>query len=286
MKYLDQYLRDIYTLLKSNLIKNKFYMFLFYNYLCFKNVFWKIFWINFKCQRFGKLKFHFWSFSSFFATFTEIFIYNIYYFKSSKETPFIIDCWANVWLSMMYFKYLYPNAIVDCYEPDIKTIHILKKNIEKNNFKNVKIINKAISDTSWSLQFYSMSDTEWWTWNTLEKNQVNFKNIDSYNIETIKLSDNKYDLIDFLKMDIEWTEWKVFNDFQKTNFLLKVQKISLEYHYDYFSKENSLAQIISLLENNKFNIIVNVNTLVDFYITEIEYNKLNKKYVLMLNCFR
>ena len=183
-------------------------------------------------------------------------------------------------------KYLYPKAIIECYEPDKETFAILEKNVKNNKLSDVKCLNEAVSGEPGELDFYSFWDMEWWPGNTLEKNQVTFENIHSYKVKVIALSQKKYGIIDFLKIDIEGSEWKVFHDLEKSGMIKNIERFSLEYHYDFFSKENSLAKIISILEKNNFNIIINVNTLVDFYITENYYNKFNKKYVLVLDCFQ
>ena len=47
---------------------------------------------------------------SFYDTYKEIFEENIYQFYSSSESPVIIDCGANMGLSVLYFAEKYPKA--------------------------------------------------------------------------------------------------------------------------------------------------------------------------------
>lgn len=286
MHYIDQYIRDMYTVLTNKLIKEKLYMFFFYNYLCFKNVLGKLFGIKFTSQQFKKRTIHFDSFGAFFAIFTELFVYNIYYFETTKNEPFIIDCGANIWLAVFYFKYLFPQAHIECYEPDRETFALLQKNVATNWFDKVVLWNEAVSWETGELEFYSFADMEWWPWNTLEKSQVNFAHVNAYTVPVIQLSKKNYTVIDFLKVDIEWSEGKVFQDLQESKLIEQVDKISLEYHYDEELTNNSFSAILSVLENNKFHSIINTNILVWYYITKNKFSKWNNKYVLMIDSFR
>jgi hypothetical protein len=62
--------------------------------------------------------------------FKEIFIYNSYEFLSTKKNPFILDCGSNIGMSILYFKYFYPNCKIYAFEPDPETFELLKFNIK------------------------------------------------------------------------------------------------------------------------------------------------------------
>ena len=47
----------------------------------------------------------------------EIFIENIYK-QTLREKPYIIDCGANIGMSVIYMKQLYPQAEIIAFEPD------------------------------------------------------------------------------------------------------------------------------------------------------------------------
>lgn len=286
MNYVDQYVRDIYTLIHSDIIRDKVYMFFFYNYLCVKNVIGKIFGIKYTSQQFKQFTIHFGSFNAFFAIFTELFIYNIYYFETAKKNPYIVDCWGNIGMAVLYFKYLYPESIIDTYEPDRETFGILSDNVKRNNLTNVRCIDEAISGESGEMEFYSFGDMAWGPGNTLERSQVNFKNINSYKVKVSTLSSKNYEYIDFLKIDIEGAEGKLFQDLDETDFIKKVGRISLEYHYDEGISHNVLSSIISILERNNMHIIINANNLVGFYISHKAFVKRNNKYVLMIDAIK
>lgn len=286
MYYIDQYVRDIYTLLHSRRLKGKLFMFFFYHILCIKNILAKIFRLKFTSQKFKQFTFHFDNFNAFFAIFTEIFIYNIYYFETAKKTPRIIDCGANIGMATLYFKYLYPDAIIDSYEPDRGTFKILQKNIEANNLKNVILKNEAVSGEVWELEFYSLGDMEGGPGNSLEKSQATFTNTNTYKVPVTTLSSRGDDHIDFLKIDIEGSEGKVFEDMKKMELLKKIEHISLEYHYDPAIEKNRLSDIMRILEGANMETIINGNALVTTFVDEHEFRRWNNRYVLMIDAYQ
>ena len=285
MHYLDQYLRDIYTLLKSKRLRDKGSMFFFYHLLCLKNIAGKIFKTKYTSQKYKHLTFNFDNFNAFFAIFTEIFIYNIYYFETDKQSPRIVDCGSNIGMAMLYFKYLYPDAVIDCYEPDRGTFKILEKNIADNHLENVRAVNMAVSGETGELTFYSFGGMEGGPGNSLEKSQATFDNVNSYQVPVTTLSSENYDHLDFLKIDIEGSEGKVFQDMEKTGLIKRVDHLSLEYHYDEALEHNNLSDIMRILEDNNKRVVINGNTLVTIYVDEDVLQAWDNRYVLMIDAY-
>ncbi len=283
--YLDQYVRDIYSLLHNRRLSGKFGMFFFYHLLCVKILVGKVFGVKFTSQKFKHFTFHFDNFSAFFAIFTELFIYNIYYFKTEKKNPRIVDCGGNIGMAVMYFKYLYPDAVIDCYEPDRWTFKILEKNVAANNLKDVRLVNEAVSWEVGELEFYSMWDMEWGPGNSLEKSQAKFANLNTYKVPVTTLTAQQYPHIDFLKIDIEGSEGKVFQDIEKNKLLDTIDRISLEYHYDPEIGQNKLSEILRIFEWANMETIINANTLVTTYVDEYEFKRWNNRYVLMIDAY-
>jgi predicted O-methyltransferase YrrM len=56
----------------------------------------------------------------------------IYRFNSLITKPLILDCGANVGVSVLYFKRLYPDAEIIAFEPDEDVFAILKQNYEES----------------------------------------------------------------------------------------------------------------------------------------------------------
>src|SRR5688500_1422830 len=68
---------------------------------------------------------------SFAAMYDEIFRNEIYRFVSDSANPFVIDCGANIGISILYFKQVYPACRILAFEPDPAIFTYLSKNISR-----------------------------------------------------------------------------------------------------------------------------------------------------------
>jgi FkbM family methyltransferase len=67
----------------------------------------------------------------------------MYDFKADNKQPVIYDCGANIGVSALYYKILYPGSIIKAFEADSNIAGILKSNLTVNNIQGVDVINKA-----------------------------------------------------------------------------------------------------------------------------------------------
>ena len=187
---------------------------------------------------------------SFVWQYYEIFFRQFYYFKSLKNEPVIIDCGSNIGLSLLYYKKLYPNSKVIGYEPDPKIYKILKSNIENNEIKNVVLNNKAVWVKNEDLFFASDGS---------DGGSISINSTNSEKVEGIdfKLELEKFDSIDFLKIDIEGAEVDLLNHCQ--NSLNHVLNVFIEYH-SFEGEFQKLHQILEILSLNKFKYFIDSPT--------------------------
>ncbi len=194
-----------------------------------------------KVNLFGK-PFYFTDALGFLHSLDEIFVDEIYKFTSDKENPYIIDCGANMGLSILYFKKLYPKSKIICFEPDEKTFKILKKNTLEFS-DSVELFKEAVWTEDSDLTFYSEGSLAGST-------IVDFSNKNEK--ITVKAIDFKKYLnkkIDFLKIDIEGAENEVIFDIK--GHLDNVNKLFLEYH-GIIGETQNLGNILNLLTVNGF----------------------------------
>ncbi|MDB5198339.1 MAG: methyltransferase FkbM family [Chitinophagaceae bacterium] len=182
--------------------------------------------------------FHFHHAKSFYNTYEEIFINNIYKFNPSSNTPYIVDCGANMGLSVLFFAKNYPGATIIAFEPEPPIFEILTKNIETYKLKNVTAIKKAVWNSETTLEFYTDNGMGGSVENVLTKQTPQL-------VETIRLKSILKDNIDFLKLDIEGAEYIVLNDCKEE--LKNVKNIFVEYH-SYSKKEQHLEDILGILK--------------------------------------
>ncbi len=182
---------------------------------------------------------------SFLAQYDEIFVNHSYQFKTKSQNPIIIDCGSNIGLSVLYYKKAYPNAIVHSFEPDQKVFMTLFNNINKNNLQKVYLNNCAVWVKNGTIDFFHENSDG----GHLVNDDISEGNISK--VECISLSDyiSKFDLIDFLKIDIEGAEYEIMMD--SSMYINKVKYLFLEFH----SKGNDewkLIEILEILSKNRF----------------------------------
>src|SRR5688572_6723308 len=206
----------------------------------------------------------------------EIFAEEVYNIKFYSSSPKIMDCGANIGLSVLYFKNKYPGAKIIAFEPDPLNFALLKKNIESNGYLDVDLRNEAIWKNNTPIEFVSDG-----TLGSKINDAGNNKNIVS--IKATRLKDLLSEKIDFLKLDIEGAEYEVLKDCADS--LHNVQNMFLEFH-GYFNKINELTEIFQLLQNSGFAYYIKEATSV--YSTPFYRENQVRPYDIQLNifCFR
>jgi FkbM family methyltransferase len=185
--------------------------------------------------------------ASFVFMYNEIFLQQIYKFKSIKKKPYILDCGANIGLSVIYVKKLYPDAEVIAFEPDTKVFNVLSRNIKSFNFTNVSIVKKAVWHSETTLKFFSEG---------ADGGRIieDGKSGNIIEIETVRLKNYITRTIDLLKIDIEGAETQVLEDI--ADVLHHVDKMFIEYH-SFIAQEQTLDKILSILKKAGFIYYIN-----------------------------
>ena len=203
---------------------------------------------NIKSIRLGNLTFHYKFPFEILHTYRELFEDEIYRFTADTSTPLIIDCGANIGLSVVYFKSLYPQSTIIAYEPDEANIELLNKNIEANKYKNVTIKKEAVWIQNEKLYFKSIGS---------QGSQIaadGLQKHDTVEVNAIRLAEVlQSHPIDFLKIDIEGAEYEVMKDCAQS--LGKVKNIFVEYHGK-VSETEKLTAILNILQNNGFRVYI------------------------------
>jgi len=182
---------------------------------------------------------------SFIWQFKEIFVEEYYRFETDSKAPIIFDCGANVGTSCAFFKYHFPQSRILTFEPNLKIVEYLKRNIKNNSLENIEVIEKAVWINNNGLEL-GMEDADASSI-YLDKNKTK--------VESIRLKDylEKEEVVDMLKMDIEGAEVEVLKDCRES--LTNVKNIFVEYH-SYSSNSQKLSEIIRVLESSGFRYFV------------------------------
>ncbi len=182
---------------------------------------------------------------SFLWQFKEIFADENYRFQADTETPIIYNCGANIGVDTLYFKQLYPNAIIKAFEADPGIAGYLSRNVQRNQLSQVEIVNQAVWNDNTMVSFA----TEGADGGSLVVGDKNTQ------IPATRLKDwlDKEPNIDLLKMDIEGAEVAVIRDC--ANSLSHIKHLFIEYHA-YRNEPQALGEILQILTDSGFRYFV------------------------------
>jgi FkbM family methyltransferase len=213
--------------------------------------------------------FHFIDSESFINQYLEIFEDQCLFFETKNQKPRIIDCGANIGISILYYKRLYPEAQIIGFEPDPKIFKILQGNLRFCNNDQVKVINKAVWNEETSIKF--LPD---------EADGGKITEGGQLTVQTVRLSDYLSGNIDFLKMDIEGAEHDVLPSI--SNNLKNVKFLFLEVHLEY-NNSQKLENILSILRSNGF--VYSFKTVKNLTFKELLLPKNRNGFTQQLNIF-
>jgi len=172
----------------------------------------------------------------------ELFDHEIYKFIADKKDPYIVDCGANIGLSIIYFKRLYPDAKIIAFEPDKNIFNVLRDNITIFGFSDVTLLDKGVWNKEGVLQFYAEGADG-------GRIATNDDTSNLIKIKTTRLREYLQHPVDFLKIDIEGAETEVLGDC--CDLLDHVKNIFVEYH-SFNKKQQTLDRILKILTDAGF----------------------------------
>ncbi len=211
----------------------------------------------------GPYLFYFPSLDYFVGLFTEIFFKETYYLVPTHEPIRVIDCGANIGMSLLYIKIRAPRAQVVCFEPNPAARAVLEKNVAANGWeKDVRVLPYALGKKKGTVDFFVDEKEKTSSGGSIGHYQKN-KNqkLNSYSVEVETLSQYIDQEVNLLKIDIEGAELDVLEELVAAGKLHLVSTLQLEYHYipGFFTRP--LSEMLTLLESNGFHTFVESNSL-------------------------
>lgn len=181
--------------------------------------------------------------------FEEIFLNGEYWFASDRGDPKIVDCGSNIGISILYFKQLYPEARIRAFEPSPSTFELLRKNVERNNLRDVELHDVGLAGRVGSRNLYEEPGAA-------GNLRVSFDPSRSHGVSrevwTAPLSLYVNERVDLLKMDIEGSEMEVLEELEAGDRLRLIDRMIVEYHHHIENGRDQMSRILALLERNGF----------------------------------
>lgn len=196
----------------------------------------------------GNLKVKYCHFGNLEYVFNEVFLRSEYLVKIEKDEPVIIDAGANIGLTTLYFKLLWPKSSIIAFEPDEKAFDCLDQNIKGNKLEDVFVKQSALAKEKGQLTFYSDADSD----GSLTNSSSQVGGTNKTQVEAVKLSEYITQPVDLLKMDIEGGEFDVMDDLIGSGKISFVNQIYMEYHHNLPGQAGKLGGMLSDLESNGF----------------------------------
>ena len=199
--------------------------------------------------RFGEYRLRVPDTMSFLFQHQEIFTHKFYEFKTDQPKPVILDCGANVGMSVLYFKELYPQARVTAFEAEASIAMLLRDNLKSNGIEDVQVVDKAVWIDEEGVPFGSEASDS----SSIYSESRQKQRVPSVRLRDFLLAEKR---IDFLKIDIEGAETEVLADCRDA--LGHVQNLFVEFH-SYLGHPQSLASVVKVFEGNGFRYYVDTN---------------------------
>lgn len=216
-------------------------------------------------------KLYFYSPQEFLHGIKEIFVDKVYLI-SLPENPYIIDCGANIGLSILYFKKLYPNAEILAFEPDERNFSLLERNLHSFNLSNIILRQEAVWNENTYISFSEEASMS---------SKIDLSDSGTKKVKAIRLREHLNRKVDFLKIDIEGAEYEVLCDI--ADLLPNVNNMFIEYHGTY-SQQNELTNLFSIISGNNFKYYIKEALSVYNHPFVLEKDK-GMKYDIQLNIF-
>lgn len=181
----------------------------------------------------------------------EVLVKGEYFFRAENETPFILDCGANIGIATLFFKRLYPKARIQAFEADPTTSEILRTNIERNHLQDVTVNNLLLSDHDGMEKFYVSKDTPSSLMMSASASRL-AGNGREISVKAGRLSDFIDGPVDLLKLDVEGSEHAVISELVSSGKIARVRRMVVEYHHRIGNERPRLSGFLALLETAGF----------------------------------
>ena len=187
---------------------------------------------------------------SFVSMYRSIFLKQTYRFTGDGD-PFIIDGGANIGLSVIYFRRLFPGARIVAFEADPHIFAVLTRNLAAAGIEGVDLRHQALADRDGTLDFQCQGADGG---RVLDPGAAPAAR-PALRVPAVRLSPLLDRDVDLLKLDIEGSETAVLRECSP--HLGRVRRCFVEYH-SFAGREQTLDEVLSILRRAGLRVHVQV----------------------------
>ena len=144
-------------------------------------------------------------------------------FSTQSESPAILDCGANIGISVLNYTRRFPRARIKAFEPDPAICRVLRKNLALNGAGDVQVVEAAAWTRNGDVAFRSHGTDG----GRIDQNASQSGGV---RVATVDLRDYLNEPIDLLKLDVEGAEYELVDHVRDA--MTSVASLVLECHLD------------------------------------------------------
>jgi FkbM family methyltransferase len=179
----------------------------------------------------------------------EVFAEREYWFATDSARPVILDCGSNIGMAILFFKALYPDAVITAFEPAPWACAAIEETIRANDLKEVTLHNAALAETEGTLElFHDPKHPGSAVMSVFEDRMQG----ESVRVPAVRLSRYVTAPIDFLKLDVEGSELPVLRDLVTSGAIAQVKQMVIEFHHHMSPNVDNMSECLAILEQHGF----------------------------------
>src|SRR6202012_4427339 len=162
--------------------------------------------------------------ASMLSSWEEIFLEGVYDWPDPPAMPRILDIGANIGISILHHKKLFPDARIVAYEADPAIFAYLSRNLAANGVADVVLVNKAAWDRDEELTFWAEGADGGRIDSEQSERAGTLKTLNAVDIGAATAEQE----FDFIKIDIEGAEMRVLPRIR--HLLSRARAVFVEFH--------------------------------------------------------
>jgi FkbM family methyltransferase len=186
------------------------------------------------------------------SLYREIFLDRGYEVAGLGDAPVILDCGGNIGMSVIWFKQRYPRARITVFEADPQIADLLEENVRALGLTSVTVVRAAVSDATGKVSFVPEGSLGG---HVGDKQRPDVAPRPGVLVNAVRLSDLITEPVDYLKVDIEGSEFGVLKDLCATGKMRMVKYVACELHGNP-AVQDQVAELWTALSRAGFRITV------------------------------
>ena len=179
----------------------------------------------------------------------EVFAEREYWFATDTSRPVILDCGSNIGMAILFFKALYPDALITAFEPAPWACAAIEETIRANGLRDVAVHNAALAETDGALElFHDPSHPGSAVMSVFSERMPGA----TVRVPAVRLSRHVTGPVDFLKLDVEGSELAVLRDLVASGTIGQIRQMVIECHHHMSPTVDNLSECLALLERSGF----------------------------------